>query len=658
MNRKNLTAAVLAGLAGVAGIAGTAQAVNLNPDGLGEVLIYPYYTTNDGNITLLTVVNTTSDAKAVKVRFIEGFNSREVLDFNLYLSEFDVWTAALADSSAFGAAPGVPHMLTQDTSCTVPYLYDIAYNEALGGGLQAFLPYQFTGDFTDGGRTDIGRAAEGYFEIIEMGVLTDDDAVKKDELEADVGPHAARIGSATAATHVIKEDEDGNEYVEPENCDILVQNWTRYLGNASKPHPLAGWWAADSDKCAFDLDDPFNSLADGCDQADWAYFPESDVLLTSTDPNAGGLFGAASVINVGRGTMFSYDARAVMGFDTTADGIHFEPGTIHPSVNDGSVLDAFVTVVGGPGNPPTVQALSYGRSADAVSAVFMHDTLANTFTIEEELNAATEWVVTFPTKNWYADENLLGQFSFYTPDPDDIGCNGWDPGEPNPYIPPVYTAGSGPGGQWQPGDPIPDNSNTTPPTSEDWSTCTPIKASVNNPALAPFTTRFDGQACEPVSLRVWDREESPTLPGGAIIPPIVSPAPPGSAPPGEAPFELCYEVNVLRFGETSIFGSDLYDDDGLALSVGQTPVNGWGRITFGADDANCVACSDDDIELHQDSNGLRGLPVTGFAAEQYVNGTLEGGVLANYGGLFGHKGSVRVEACTLPEGCASELNPQ
>ena len=65
MNRKNLTAAVLAGLAGAAGIAGSAQAVNLNPDGLGQVLIYPYYTTNDGNDTLLSVVNTTEEAKAV-----------------------------------------------------------------------------------------------------------------------------------------------------------------------------------------------------------------------------------------------------------------------------------------------------------------------------------------------------------------------------------------------------------------------------------------------------------------------------------------------------------------------------------------------------------------------------------------------------------------
>ena len=55
MNRKNLTAAVLAGLAGAAGLAATAQAVNMNPDGVGQVLIYPYYTTNDGNQTLTNV---------------------------------------------------------------------------------------------------------------------------------------------------------------------------------------------------------------------------------------------------------------------------------------------------------------------------------------------------------------------------------------------------------------------------------------------------------------------------------------------------------------------------------------------------------------------------------------------------------------------------
>ena len=118
MNRKNLTAAVLAGLAGVAGIAGTAQAVNLNPDGTGQVLLYPYYTTNDGNQTLISVVNTTDQAKAVKVRFLEGFNSREVLDFNLYLSPFDVWVAAITRDPAAPESGGAIVAIA-DNSCTV-----------------------------------------------------------------------------------------------------------------------------------------------------------------------------------------------------------------------------------------------------------------------------------------------------------------------------------------------------------------------------------------------------------------------------------------------------------------------------------------------------------------------------------------------------------
>ena len=75
MNRKNLTAAVLAGLAGIAGIAGTAQAVNLNPDGLGQVLIYPYYTTNGGNQTILSVVNTTDAANKSSASATNGCRS-------------------------------------------------------------------------------------------------------------------------------------------------------------------------------------------------------------------------------------------------------------------------------------------------------------------------------------------------------------------------------------------------------------------------------------------------------------------------------------------------------------------------------------------------------------------------------------------------------
>ena len=94
--RKSLYAA-LAGI-GALGATGAAQAVNVNPDGLGQALIYPYYTTQGTNApynSLLSVVNSTNSGKVVKVRFLEGRNSKEVLDFNLWLSPKDVWTAAV-----------------------------------------------------------------------------------------------------------------------------------------------------------------------------------------------------------------------------------------------------------------------------------------------------------------------------------------------------------------------------------------------------------------------------------------------------------------------------------------------------------------------------------------------------------------------------------
>ena len=85
--KKTTLYTALAGI-GALGMAGTANAVHVNPDGLGQVLIYPYYTTQTSGVaqpfnSLLSVVNSTASVKAVKVRFLEGKNSREVLDFNL-----------------------------------------------------------------------------------------------------------------------------------------------------------------------------------------------------------------------------------------------------------------------------------------------------------------------------------------------------------------------------------------------------------------------------------------------------------------------------------------------------------------------------------------------------------------------------------------------
>jgi len=58
-------------------------AVHLSDNGMGQVLIFPYYTVNDGNNTLITITNTTSAAKAIRVRFREKANAKEVFAFNV-----------------------------------------------------------------------------------------------------------------------------------------------------------------------------------------------------------------------------------------------------------------------------------------------------------------------------------------------------------------------------------------------------------------------------------------------------------------------------------------------------------------------------------------------------------------------------------------------
>ena len=162
--QKSLYAA-LAGL-GALGATGAAQAVSVNPDGLGQVLIYPYYTVRARHASpataraynsLLSVVNSTASAKAVKVRFLEGKNSREVLDFNLYLSAKDVWIAAVIPT---GDGAGI---YTADKSCTTPMVSSSSASPTL------FVNYAYSGSNDDKADTSLDRTREGYVEIIEMG---------------------------------------------------------------------------------------------------------------------------------------------------------------------------------------------------------------------------------------------------------------------------------------------------------------------------------------------------------------------------------------------------------------------------------------------------------------------------------------------------------
>jgi hypothetical protein len=483
MNRNSLTTAVVAGIAGVVGIANMANAVNLNPDGLGQVLLYPYYTVNNSQNTLLSVVNTTSNGKAVKVRFLEGYNSREVLDFNLFLSPYDVWTANVFKLSDGGVAGDGAGIFTKDNSCTAPAFTSGPLGN--GAGYQAFLHYGYTGSYSDGGPTGDDRTLEGHFEMISM---------------ADI----------TAGT--------------------LLTDITHVNGVPAK--------------C---------SAAEGLLEAH-----------TNTIPPTGGLFGAASVVNVGQGTYYTYNADAIDGF--TASTLISSTGSLDPSLRDandtgtGSNATAFVFNNGA----LVTAAYTSSQAIDAVSALFDASNVYNQYQHSTDGSAGSDWVVTFPTKRFYVD-------TLYAP----VTVAG---------IPPFENAFS--------------NSKTTL-----------------------------GLSCDVVGISIYDREERTTSTPTCGFSPC---------PPGQPDSSICHETNVITFGGA---GSSILASN-LTSNIASPYANGWVQLSFTDATHGGTAKTGHAHASRAATNGtiFYGLPVTGFEAENFVNGSV-GGVLANYSGVYRHRNS-------------------
>lgn len=133
--KKSILSLSAAAALGTLGFAGSAHAVffngadgitppgdyaaflSQNPGGTGHMLFAPYYSAQGAAGTLFNLVNTDRvNGKAVKVRFRGAANSDDVLDFVVFLSPGDVWTADIARDAATGKA----RIATTDKSCTLP----------------------------------------------------------------------------------------------------------------------------------------------------------------------------------------------------------------------------------------------------------------------------------------------------------------------------------------------------------------------------------------------------------------------------------------------------------------------------------------------------------------------------------------------------------
>ncbi|HET6633004.1 MAG TPA: hypothetical protein VFG73_09905 [Rhodanobacteraceae bacterium] len=327
MKKSSLTTAVLAGLVGVVGFAGSSSAVELNPDGTGQVLIYPYYTARAGQQTLISVVNSTDTPQAVKVRFLEGYASKEVLDFNLFLSAYDVWTGTVFKLSDAGIAGDGAAVGTRDNSCTVPNFS--ASNSVAGMLYQPFSNQVYTENDPDLGPQGTDRTNEGYVELIDMTNIGDEN------------------GTATDITHV-----DGV----PPGCDDYA-----LLNDATNP----------------------------------------DLQITPT----GGLFGNGSVINVADGTQYAYTADAVDGWTATPQ--FTESGSLAPDLSKANSPSGGAVAYVFQGGVMTTVTYPPGQEIDAVSAVFDASALMNTWVANAAAGQGTDWVVTFPTKRYYVNDQTL-----------------------------------------------------------------------------------------------------------------------------------------------------------------------------------------------------------------------------------------------------------
>ena len=121
-----------------------------------QVLIFPYYSANNGIGTEATIKNASPNYKSIKIRFHESKLGLDVLDFNAYLAPFEEIRLSLS-LNANGVATLFRSSDTRAAVCTYPTLPNN------GVSLKADV-YKYS---------SIHDGREGYLEVIENGTISD-----------------------------------------------------------------------------------------------------------------------------------------------------------------------------------------------------------------------------------------------------------------------------------------------------------------------------------------------------------------------------------------------------------------------------------------------------------------------------------------------------
>jgi hypothetical protein len=365
-----------ASLTGIGVAVGAAFAVQpavaqttVSDDGQGSAIVIPYYTVNDGWQTLVNLTNTSENSIVVKFRLHESRNSRDVLDFNIALSPFDVWTATIQQS-----ANGRPELITNDRSCTIPI--SVRNNGAEASELA------YSDEFADhtGTDGDVVRTREGYIKVLVMG-------------ETEGSGRAPGSVAQNFPGDIAYDAEHVNG--EPRNCTRVNNSFSARTADFDS---TAGIAAVVSGLDDAGVSTNWPPTDDGTDVQTGSGSPLARLgSVDSSGANESAVgYGAivtgnplkanVSLVNQGTGRAAGVTSLHIEGYGVGQNYVTAQefPWFLEPTIASSNAL---WTIDG-------VNALIAGISATQVK---------NEWTTNPNTGAASEWVVNFPTKRFEDD---------------------------------------------------------------------------------------------------------------------------------------------------------------------------------------------------------------------------------------------------------------
>jgi hypothetical protein len=402
--KKNVLALSIAAMIGGLGFAGAASAevvpgtatfvagttmdttnatvLQITDAGTGHNLLVPYFNAQNGNMSVFHVVNTdTVNGKATKVRFRSASNSDDILDFQVFLSPGDVWTAAVTQG-----ADGVAQIVTNDNTCTVPTL--------TAGVPQSFVKNRLNNRLSNADQANHTR--EGYVEIFNM---------------ADIPPVTA-TPTVTPATSLYLATKHANA-VAP--CSVAGSPARTLLDTIATTN-----YATEATASAAGFNTPSTGL-----MGDWYIInvPQTTTFsgaATSVTARVGvnGVAGrgnfvhfpqtevpvaAAQVLNFTADPLFRTDARAA----TAGNGGDYAAATVGTAAIAAASYDLpdMSTPYTVSANNAPVDAQSPLVQAGLLTSALAVTSVANQYATDPTISAKTDWVFSMPTRRYSVAAN-------------------------------------------------------------------------------------------------------------------------------------------------------------------------------------------------------------------------------------------------------------